>query len=44
MGFLSGLPHRGDAGAAMGDLDEGIGGVTLYYFLQLHVNLRLPQC
>ena len=26
MGFLSGLPHRGDAGAVMGDLDEGIGG------------------
>ena len=26
LGFLSGLPHRGDAGAAMGDLDEGTGG------------------
>lgn len=29
MGLLSVLPHRGDAGAAMGDLDEGTGGCAV---------------
>lgn len=29
MGFLSVLPHRGDTGAATGDLDEGIGGCAV---------------